>query len=163
MVKLREYKKEDIPFLVSYLNDKETTRYLTSSIPQPYSIADAEFWVQTGSKRGIVKAIEYNGIYVGDIGVFKGSFERSRSAEIGYWVSRKYWSRGIATKAVSIMSNLVFETSDIVRLYSQVFHENLPSCKVLEKNNFVKEAVLEKAAYKNDKFINTYLYAKIKI
>jgi [ribosomal protein S5]-alanine N-acetyltransferase len=162
MILLRDYREEDIPFLVQYLNESETTLHLTSSIPQPYSISDAEFWVSTGSRAGIVKAIELDGIYVGDIGAVVGRFERSRSAEIGYWVAKSYWRKGVASTALKLLTNHIFETTDIVRLSSQVFEDNHASCKVLQKCGYIKEATLEKAAFKHGRPINTHLYAKIK-
>ncbi|TWH76616.1 hypothetical protein LX59_00661 [Azomonas agilis] len=75
MLILREYREADIPLLVDYLNDLRVRQYLTSAIPDPYKERDAEFWVKKGSKEHIIRAIEFNGQYVGDIGAFLGRLE----------------------------------------------------------------------------------------
>lgn len=55
---LRDFNQDDIGCLVKFLNNKNVTKYLTSRIADPYTIQDAEWWVNTGNKTGIVKAIE---------------------------------------------------------------------------------------------------------
>lgn len=72
---LRDFCKNDIEPLVLFLNNKNVTKFLTSRIPQPYSIDDAKWWVNTGSKEGITKAVEVDGKYVGSIGATAGEFE----------------------------------------------------------------------------------------
>ena len=57
MIELREFKKEDEGLLVSYLNEESVTKYLSARLPQPYTKEAAAWWVNTGSKIGIVKAI----------------------------------------------------------------------------------------------------------
>lgn len=64
MIQLREMKHEDKSLLVQYLNDERVVACLSSRIPFPYSVSDAEWWVAIGSKEdGIVRAIECNGIF----------------------------------------------------------------------------------------------------
>ena len=83
MVTLRRYRESDIPLLVEYLNNPRVTHYLTSRIPQPYTINDAQWWVNEGNQQyGIIRAIEWEGRLVGTTGVNPGQFEFSRSAEI---------------------------------------------------------------------------------
>lgn len=163
MLVLREYREEDIPLLVNYLNNVEVRRYLTSAIPNPYTEKDAEFWVSQGSKKQIIRAIEFDGRYVGDVGAFSGQLERSRVADIGYWIAQPFWGEGIATQALAQLTQCIFQKTEIVRLQASVFEENTASCKVLEKCGYIKEAFLKCAAYKDDKFINTYLYARLSI
>lgn len=105
---LRDFNMNDIDSLVLFLNGKNVSKFLTSRIPQPYSIDDAKWWVNTGSKNGITKAVEINGKLVGTIGVITGEFESNRSAEIGYWFEQNSWGKGIATEAVMTMTNDIF-------------------------------------------------------
>jgi len=41
-----------------------------------------------------------------------GSFEYAHSAELGYWLGREYWSRGIATAVVKEFTQFIFETTN---------------------------------------------------
>ncbi|MBL0066917.1 MAG: GNAT family N-acetyltransferase [Bacteroidetes bacterium] len=54
--------------------------------------------------------------------------------EITYWIDRKYWGQGIATKALSQL--LAIET--IRPIFGRVAFDNFGSQKVLEKCGFVK-------------------------
>lgn len=158
---LRDFCKNDIEPLVLFLNNKNVTKFLTSRIPQPYSIDDAKWWVNTGSKEGITKAVEVDGKYVGSIGATAGEFESNRSAEIGYWLEENSWGKGIATEVVMEMTEYVFSNTDIVRLYAPVFSPNKASMRVLEKCGYQLEGVLRKAIYKNGVYLDEHLYAKI--
>ncbi len=160
-VTLRDFFNKDVDYLVLFLNNKNVTKYLTSRIPQPYSIDDAEWWVNIGSKAGITKAIEVNGKYIGTIGVNIAQYERIRSAEIGYWLEEYSWGKGIATEAVMKMTEYVFTKTNIVRLYAPVFSPNKASMRVLEKCGYQLEGVLKKSVFKNDEFLDEHLYAKI--
>jgi RimJ/RimL family protein N-acetyltransferase len=162
MIELREYAEKDIPLLVDYLNNPNVTRHLTSSIPQPYTEQAASWWVNEGSKAGIVRAIHFNGVFVGTIGANPGLFERARSAEIGYWLAEPYWGKGIASAALAQLTQYIFQSSDIVRLHAQVFVGHSASMRVLEKCGYRQEAMLEKAAYKHGLYLDTHLYAKCK-
>lgn len=54
--------------------------------------------------------------------------------EITYWIDRKYWGQGIATKALSQL--LAIETTRPI--FGRVAFDNFGSQKVLEKCGFVK-------------------------
>lgn len=87
---------------------------------------------------------------------------KKKSAEIGYWVAKPYWGNGIASDALNKFTSLIFERTDLVRLYASVFEGNVASAKVLEKCGFTLEAVLEKAIYKNTEYFNELHYGKVR-
>lgn len=74
------------------------------------------------------KTILFDGQVAGHI----ESFERFGKREVSYWLGRKFWDRGIATRALS-------EFLEHVRarpLYARVAKDNLASIRVLEKCGF---------------------------
>lgn len=162
MIELREFKNEDEKFLVDYLNDPLVTKFVSSRLPQPYTKESAVWWINTGSKIGLVNAIAKDGSLVGSISAAIGEFEKQKSAEIGFWLARPYWGQGIASQALTEFSRNLFRTTDLVRLHAAVFEGNTASAKVLEKCGFKLEAVLEKAIYKNGDFFNELHYAKVR-
>lgn len=162
MIHFRPYCDADIPFLIKYLNDPYVTQYLTSAIPQPYTHADAEYWVHQSSRQMGAQAIEYNGTYAGDIGAVRGHFDRAHSAELGYWLARDYWGKGIATAAITLQTQQLFATTPLVRIAAHVFQGNTASCRVLEKCGYTQEALLKQAAFKNGRHFDVFLYAKVK-
>ena len=41
-----------------------------------------------------------------------------RSAEVGYWIGREYWGRGIMVDAVRATTKYAFEVLDLVRVFA---------------------------------------------
>jgi len=162
MIILREFKAGDKAQLLRILNEPEVIKYLSSKIPNPYTDQDAQWWISTGSKMGIVKAIEFNGSLVGCIGAARGDFEYQRSAEVGYWIAKDYWAQGIATQAINELVPLVFETTDIVRLFAAVFSANIASMGLLSKCGFELEAVHKREIYKDNEFYDNHVFSKLK-
>ncbi len=162
MLELRKFESRDEELLVSYLNDEELTYFLSARIPQPYTNDSARWWVETGSSIGIVYAIIYNGILVGSISAIPGEFEKQRTAEIGYWVARPYWGKGIASSALEEFTKRVFESTNLIRLYASVFEANSASAKVLSKCGYKLEAVLQSAIYKNGNVFNELHFSQIR-
>ncbi len=68
----------------------------------------------------------------GHVAGYVVSFERSGKQEIGYWIGREYWGKGIATKALSQFLRNVTERP----LYAVVAKHNTASIRVLEKCGF---------------------------
>lgn len=161
MIELRIFEQKDEALLVSYLNDDAQTLFLSARLPQPYTNESAHWWINTGSKIGVAYAIIYNGIFVGSISAIPGEFEKQRTAEIGYWVAKSYWGKGIASEALQKFTHLLFESTDFIRLNASVFEGNLASAKVLQKCGYKLDAVLEKAIYKNGVVFNELYYSKV--
>ena len=163
MIELRELKRDDREWLVRYLNNEQLVRYLASRIPQPYSFEDASWWVEVGSKEGaFVRAITFNGVFCGVIGVYTKAAEYAHAAELGYWVAQEHWNKGIASKAVADFTELVFATTDIQRLYAVVSAPNLASIQVMNKAGYSLEGILRKSVQKQGQFYDEHLFAKIR-
>ena len=162
IIKLRELASADISSIAKHANNPKVSRYLTTRFPYPYSMEDARWWVTTGSKEnGIVRAISLQEECIGIIGIRFGTDEHLYSAEIGYWLSEQHWGRGFMTAALGEMTDMVFADTDLVRLYAPVFSANHASMRVLEKNGYTQEAVLQKAIYKDGEFYNEHIFARL--
>jgi RimJ/RimL family protein N-acetyltransferase len=162
VVVLRDFKANDTERLVTVLNDESVTQYLSTKIPTPYSEDDARWWIVEGSNNPLVKAICFNGVLVGCIGVNRGEFEYQRSGEIGYWLAKEYWRQGITSVAIQQMTELVFANTDIIRIFASVFSGNTTSIQLLLKSGFKQEAILKNAIFKNDQFYDNHIFAKLK-
>ena len=77
------------------------------------------------------KTVVCDGHVVGNI----VSFERAGRREIGYWIARESWGKGIATKALQQFLQDVTERP----LYAFVAKHNIASIRVLEKCGFTVE------------------------
>lgn len=161
MISIRDYKDSDIDRLVLLANNAQISKYMTTNFPYPYTEADAKWWISTGCRNGLVKVIEYDGEFVGSVGAHPRSAEKERSAAIGYWVGEPYWGKGIAAAALVQLTSLVFSSTAIIRLEASIFSPNRASMRVAEKAGYKREAILEKAIFKNACFYDEYLYSKV--
>ncbi|MCX4186984.1 GNAT family N-acetyltransferase [Methylophaga sp. OBS4] len=161
-VSLRGYAEGDVDVISSLLNNYAVTKYLSSRIPFPYSRDDAVWWVNTGSKAELTRVIDVDGRLTGIVGAARGQHENRRSAEIGYWLGQPFWGRGIATRAVALMTEYVFNETDIVRLFAPVYAPNKASMRVVEKCGYQLEGIARKSAFKNGEFYDEFIYARLK-
>src|SRR5678815_298799 len=121
--KLREWRRGDVESLAKHADNIKIWRNLHDAFPHPYRRVDAEIWIEQTSKLqpGLIYAIEVEGEAAGGIGITPMKFEHRRTAAIGYWLSEAYWGRGITTKAMRAMTDMVFATFDLARLEALVF------------------------------------------
>ena len=106
-----------------------------------------------------ILAIDVDGCAVGSIGVFVQTNVHRRNAEMGYWLSEEYWSRGIMTEAIRKMCEYAFRTFDIDRIFARPFGINKASQKVLEKAGFIFEARFEHTVIKDGQRMDELYYA----
>lgn len=145
-VRLRPYRRSDADDLVAGLND-ELTRHFTPGIPNPYTAADAVWWVDEGAGAafragGAAYAIADPATdrLIGGIGLSEPRRTKAR-AEIGYWVAPQVRGRGVATAAVKALSAWA-AGHDIYRLDLYTALENVASQRVAIAAGFRREGVL---------------------
>lgn len=162
---LRPFRRGDEKSLVENINNKEISRN-TLTIPYPYTLKDAKEWVARNLKEAKKKnptevnfAVEINKEVAGGIGFSK---IEGHKAEIGYWLAEEYWGKGIMTEAANLATRFGFEKLKLRRIYAYVFPFNKPSMRVLEKAGYKFEGILRKNTKKDSKFLDDYLFAKVK-
>src|SRR5688500_13637193 len=145
-------------------NNKKVWNNLRDYMPNPYSENDAINFISFVARENppCTFAIVYNDEFCGVIGLIPQKDIYRISAEIGYWLGEPYWGKGIATRAVKLITYYGLNELNFTRLYTGVFEYNLASMKVLEKNGYVKEGVFRKALIKNDRIWDEHRYAILK-
>lgn len=163
-IQLRPLTISDAPRLAELANNPKISINLRDAFPSPYTLDNAMIFIDMCSafKPTQVFAIDYNGEYVGNIGLHPGSDVYRKSAEIGYFLGEPYWNKGIMTEAVKKIVEYGFANLDIVRIHTGIFEYNTASQRVLEKCGFKKEAVFEKAVLKNNQLWNEVRYVLLK-
>ena len=163
MVTLRDYSINDVDRLVELANNENVSRYMVDTFPYPYTRQDAEWWINTGSISNdmVNKVIEYHDEFVGGIGIIPQTGWKKHSAEIGYWIGEDYWGKGIATKALGLMTDMVFRELNYQKLFAGVLSPNIASMKVMEKCGYVLEGILLKEFKKNEQLYDCHHYARL--
>ncbi len=135
-------------------------------MPNPYHLEDFERWcgiVQEDAQR-FGQPIQFairnsSGQLMGGCGAKE--MMPGHKCEIGYWLGKPYWGRGIMTAVVEKLCLHLHRDFQLVRITASVFDGNTPSMRVLEKNGFVHEGRMAKYYRKQGRFIDGELYAKV--
>lgn len=163
---LRKWKMTDAEPLSEMLNNPKILANLRDGLPYPYTIDDAKGYIKAmldaDQDQIFAYAVTDGNRIVGSIGVFRKENIHFRTAELGYYIAESDWGQGHGTRAVKQICELIFETTDIIRIFAEPFVRNLGSCRILEKAGFQVEGILRKNAVKNGQIEDMKLYALIR-
>lgn len=73
-------------------------------------------------------------------------FVEGHKAEIGYFIHRGHWGKGLATAAARAVVEWAISEPGIQRVWATCDHENIASIRVLEKVGMEKEGTLRKSS-----------------
>lgn len=160
---LRKWRLSDAKDLVAALNNKKILNNLRDGLPFPYTEQDARDYItailSSEENSTFAYAITQNDRAIGSIGAFRQSNIHRQTAELGYYLAEEYWGRGIMTKAIRQLCGIVFDTTDILRIYAEPFAYNTGSRRALEKAGFCYEGTMKNNAVKNGKVLDMALYS----
>lgn len=124
---LRDVAEGDLPVFFEHQLDPEATRM--ASFPARDRKAFMAHWTRLLSDETVItRTILFDGRVAGNVVSFVHSGER----EVGYWVGKEFWGKGIATQALS----KVLDQIETRPLYAHVARHNIASIRVLEKCGF---------------------------
>lgn len=163
---IRSWRLADAASLAENLNDPQVQDNLRDGLPYPYTEEDAREYIgamlSADPEKVFAFAITADDVVVGSVGIFRCDNIHSRTAELGYYVGRAWWDRGIATKAVILACEYVFKATDILRIFAEPFAYNTASCRVLEKSGFQLEGTLRSNAVKKGRVLDMKMYSRIR-
>ncbi|KAM7209031.1 acyl-CoA N-acyltransferase [Naviculisporaceae sp. PSN 640] len=182
---IRPYHKVDIEPMAKLLNTPNIARYMRNTFPNPYTLADAEFWVDLVTKPdsphksfGIfipdpsssspesdtsTKEIKYK--LAGSIGLQPHEDIESKTWNLGYLMGEAYQGQGIMTEAATVFTRWAFDhypEEDLIRIEGGVFSGNSGSMKVLERIGCKFEGIRRKAIWKNGKNLDLHVYGLLR-
>lgn len=146
VVLLREWRDGDRDALVEMANDPSIQRW--TRVPSPYTRKDADHWfalTRTTRAAGRQAAFAVEDAKTGELlGSIDLRVNPSDPAvgELGYMVGPRARRRGVATRAVRLLTRWAFEALGIARMEILVHPRNEPSARVAEAAGFTKEGPL---------------------
>lgn len=159
--KLRAWAPEDSGSLIKYAGNPQITRFMSDGFSTLSSSEGAKNFINfvISNPNKIYRAIEVNGEAVGGIGITVQTDIYRKNAELGYWLAEPFWGKGFISKTIPMIVAEAFDALDITRIFAKPFHTNVASRRVLEKSGFKLETIFEKAIYKNEEYLDEYVYA----
>lgn len=161
---IRPFEDNDFEAIAKNANNREVSKYMRDSFPYPYTKENAVEWINFAQKNysSLFFAIADENELIGGIGAVPQTDVHRFSAEVGFWLGKLYWNKGIISKALPVFCNYLFTNFNFNRLFANVFEGNEASRKILEKTGFVLEGTQRKSVFKNNRFVNHYIYGLLK-
>lgn len=162
-VKIRKLKDSDARDIYKNAKDKEISKW-TLNLPYPYPKDGAIKFIKK-SHYNLKKKKAYTfGVVlketdevIGIVTLLKLDWE-NKNAELGYWIGKKYWNKGLMTEAVKLTLGFGFEKLKLHRICANLFEDNIGSKKVLEKSGLSLEGRLREERYKHGRWCNELKY-----
>ena len=130
-VLLRDVVESDLPIFFEQQLDPVANQM--AAFPARDREAFMAHWAKIlADESNILKTILYGDQVAGNIVSWEQPDEGSER-EVGYWLGREYWGKGIATRALAAFLEHVTARP----LYAYVAKHNLASIRVLEKCGFI--------------------------
>ena len=146
IVALRPPEIGDVDAITAACQDPAIPQF--TRVPSPYRREDGVAHVERvtgawadGSEAVMVIVDAETGVLLGSIGLLRLD-EHPDCAEIGYWVAKESRRRGIATRAVTLVSRWAVQELGVQRLELMTRVENVASQGVAARAGFKREGVL---------------------
>ncbi len=137
-IELRPWEDRDASSLAFFANEPLIAKNLRAGFPSPYGLDDAKAYIafchQQDLSENLCLAITDDDTAVGSIGVF---CRGGGTAELGYWLGKPYWGKGIMTKMIAEICDQAFQIFPIDEIFAEPYEWNAASQRVLEKAGFV--------------------------
>ncbi len=130
VVALRPVQDEDLGALFDQMRDPESVSMAAFTAPDPddRNAFDAHMAKVRASPDITLRAVLCDGRLAGSI----ASFASEGQTEVTYWIDRALWGKGIATRALALLLELVPARP----LYARAASDNAGSLRVLQKSGF---------------------------
>ncbi|MEA2229754.1 MAG: hypothetical protein QOF04_3384 [Solirubrobacteraceae bacterium] len=126
-VRVREVAEADLPMHFEQQRDAASIA-MAAVAPRDRPAFDAHWRTVLADPACVVRTVEADGQVAGSV----VSFVRDGERQVGYWIARDHWGRGIATAALKALLEQVTERP----LAARVAVHNRGSLRVLERCGF---------------------------
>lgn len=142
-VTLRPWRPNDAAAVFSACQDPLIARFIP--IPQPYTEEDAQTFVEIRRRDWETQDERSFAIVDAATGELLGSIARhgpfGHRATYGYWLVPEARSRGIATRALRLITDWTIATTSVIRLDLYTDLENDASGRVAQRVGFEREGI----------------------
>lgn len=154
-IALRPFEEGDVPAIVAACQDPDIPRW--TSVPSPYTEEDARRFVAGLEDHHAFAVVDTEtDELLGSVGFWLEDHDR---AGFGYWTAKKARGRGVASRALRLLSRWVVREQGPARLQLMVEPENAASIRVAEKAGFRREGLLRSYLDVKGTRRDVYLYA----
>jgi len=163
LVKLRDLKLSDAEFIAKNAKDEDIIKY-TFVIALPFDLETAKKFIKKANKEIKDKTAYEFGIelnhtreLIGTINLLNIS-QKNKNAEIGFWIAKEYWGKGLSDQALNLMLEFGFNNLGLKKIQARVLDKNIPAQKLLERIGFKLEGRLRQKTFLNNQWFDDLIY-----
>ncbi len=78
--------------------------------------------------------------------------------DVGYWLGKPYWGRGVMTEALTAVLDLCLGELDLNKVEAEVFSFNARSARLVEKMGMRLEGTVRSAHLKRGQWVDAFIY-----
>ncbi len=156
-VRLRAYRREDLPLALKYINQPEVKTNLVIGVPFPLKPEEEEKWyegISVSKPENYSFAIETlaKPHYIGGCGLNKIDW-KNRVAQVGIFIGpERYRGRGYGTDAMRVLLRFIFDQMNMNKVRLEVFSFNDRAIRSYQKCGFVREGVMRQELFRNGRY-----------
>ncbi len=164
-IQIRKTKMSDAKDLHKAINDKDIINQL-GGYPYPCPLSKIKKDISKGlqdwkKRKAYPFTILVDGKIAGQV-ILENPDKNKTHYEIGYFVGKDYWKKGITTRAVKEAVKFGFDKLKLKRIWGDNDSDNPASGKVMKKAGFKLEGRLRKHAFKNGKHYDVLIWGKVR-
>jgi RimJ/RimL family protein N-acetyltransferase len=136
-------------------------------VPSPWVEGFERTWLERydqgweeGTRAGFAIVDAVDGGFLG-LAMLVRIDREGREAEAGYLVAPQARGRGVAVRALRVLSDWAFGELALLRVELRISAGNTPSLRVAERAGFVREGVLRSAHFKDGRRDDVAIYSRL--
>lgn len=153
--------------LITLINSNRN--YLSEWLPwvdKTRSVDQIREFIKASQKKfaennGFDCCIKNHNAIIGVIGLHKID-HINKITSIGYWLGSEYQGQGFMTKACKNLTEYCFKELNINRIEIKCATENFKSQAIPQRLNFKNEGILRQAEFLNGRYVDHFLFSKLK-
>lgn len=164
---LREYRKEDLPYIRKWVNNPEITKYLSNVFLYPHTMSATENFINSiidGSSgiKGFIIAHKDSEEYIGQIDLIKIDWV-NRIGTLGIVIGNtENLGKGYGTEAIKLIQEFAFNRLNLHKLDLEVREYNDRAIKCYKKCGFVEEGRIRQNHFIDGKYTDTIFMGILK-
>jgi RimJ/RimL family protein N-acetyltransferase len=158
-IMLREYRRDDLPWMRQWVNDPDIVCHLSDIFLYPHPLESTEAYLDSilegsSDSRGFVIADLKDEAYIGQVNIDAIDW-KNRVGTVGIVIgSKEYFGLGYGTEAMKLLIKFAFHEMNLNRLQLDVYDFNERAIRSYLSCGFQQEGRLRERQYKNGRYVD---------
>jgi RimJ/RimL family protein N-acetyltransferase len=84
--------------------------------------------------------------------------EQTGRGDVGYWIGKPYWGKGLMKEALTEVLDLSFGDLDHEKMEAEIFTDNVRSMRLVESLGMQREGTIRSSHFKRGRWVDSHIY-----